>query len=257
MARTTDRAEVRTLLIAVLYLALGLGTVWVSKRFLGLDSDVLFAVILLAPITMHLMLSGRLGKLKAPGGLEVDFVSVSQAPVEAVFDTIEPSEDDVIYVAKGGFEALQEQLPHPNERRPLILTLTLGREGFYDVSIWRRYMKALCKYANFKFVVILDRDSRVVAYAPATLILEILRDEHLGYGLVNAINEGRADILTRFPGVLTNALSSGSTNLDALQRMTEECADAILVLDRDRKLRGLVEREQILGKLMLAIAQQA
>ena len=40
--------------------------------------------------------------------------------------------------------------------------------------------------------------------------------------------------LTRYPGVVTNTISTKTTNLDALKAMTEKNLDALVVIDEER-----------------------
>jgi len=46
-----------------------------------------------------------------------------------------------------------------------------------------------------------------------------------------------------------------STNLEALQAMSDQNLKAIIVVGEDQKLKGVVQREQILTKLMVGLAR--
>jgi CBS domain-containing protein len=77
----------------------------------------------------------------------------------------------------------------------------------------------------------------------------------LGNKFIKLINDGNVLELVDFPGVMTQTVSTDDSNIEALNRMMASNLDAIPVIDESRKLKGVVERGQILGKLMLAMAK--
>jgi predicted transcriptional regulator len=80
--------------------------------------------------------------------------------------------------------------------------------------------------------------------------LELLR---LGQEFIRAINHGERDQIARYPGVITKAISSKSTNAEALREMEKSNLEALVVVD-DGRFKGVVEREQLLSRMMLALA---
>lgn len=250
--RTIGR-EATAILVSVLFLALGFVAVWLSKQVLDVEGEALFVFLILVPIVVYTVLSGRLSELRA-GGLEAKFVSIVEQPVESASETIEPSVGEMEIVAKAGARELQRQVHNLDQSVPIILTLTLGREGFYDREVWLRYMEALSQYRNFKFVVLLDENSRFIAYIPSWAMLQLLRMEALGREFVRIISDGDIRELSRYPGVVTKTISTKSTNLEALREMTAQNIEALVVIDEDRALRGIVEREQLLSRLLLGLA---
>jgi CBS-domain-containing membrane protein len=62
-------------------------------------------------------------------------------------------------------------------------------------------------------------------------------------------------VLFQFPGMGDHEVSPSATNADALQRMTDDKLIAIPVVDEDRRLRGIVEREQLISRLVLSLVQ--
>jgi CBS domain-containing protein len=69
------------------------------------------------------------------------------------------------------------------------------------------------------------------------------------------ISEGNIGELRRYPGIVTRTISTKTTNFEALQKMTAQNIEALVVIDEDGKLKGVVEREQILSKLLLGMAK--
>jgi signal-transduction protein with cAMP-binding, CBS, and nucleotidyltransferase domain len=117
------------------------------------------------------------------------------------------------------------------------------------------YIESLSQFNNFKFVVILDKEGRFVAYLSAWGMLQILRNDALGNTFVAMVNDGAERELKQYPGVVTKAVSTKTTNLEALKEMTSQNNEALVVIDVDKKLHGVVEREQILSKLLIGMAQ--
>ena len=162
---------------------------------------------------------------------------------------------DMEYVWKAGARELPRRMRDLDESKPIILALALGREGYYNREVWAKYMQALSQFRSFKFVVILDQENKFVAYMPDWAILQILRMEALGDEFVRIINTGNIQELQRYPGVVTSTISTKATNINALREMTTQNLEALVVIDEDRKLKGVVEREQILSKLLLSMAR--
>jgi CBS-domain-containing membrane protein len=77
----------------------------------------------------------------------------------------------------------------------------------------------------------------------------------LGQSFLDAIRESNIEQVFRFPGMLREVLPPNATNAEALSAMTEHDLHAIAVVGEDRKMRGVVEREQLVSKLVLSLAQ--
>lgn len=254
MDRQSLHRETVGIVVSILFLALGFLAMWLSQEFLKLEGETVLVFLLLVPIIVYTIFSGRLSELRA-GGLEAKFVNVARQSVELASETIEPSMGEMEIVAKQGATELPRRIQRLDESKPIILTLTLGKEGHYHREVWLQYMEALSQYRNFKFVVILDHEDKFVAYIPSWAMLQILRVQDLGEHFVSKINQSRIRELRQYPGVVTRTISTQSTNLDALREMTAQNLEALVVIDEDRKLRGVVEREQILSKLLLGMAR--
>jgi predicted transcriptional regulator len=72
---------------------------------------------------------------------------------------------------------------------------------------------------------------------------------------VNAVNQGQIAQVLRYPGVVKRTISTKSTNAEALREMQEQNIEALVVIDDQQKLRGVVEREQVLGRMMLSLVR--
>jgi predicted transcriptional regulator len=72
---------------------------------------------------------------------------------------------------------------------------------------------------------------------------------------IDSVNEGQIAQVLRYPGVVKKTISTKSTNADALREMLEQNIEALVVIDERRKLRGVVEREQVLSRMMLSLVR--
>lgn len=246
--------EMKAILISILFIALGFLAIWLSKTFLEAEGEVLFIFLLLAPILAYTIFSGRLTELKA-GGVEAKFSDAGGQAVDVGTETIDASVNDMEMVAKGGVRELGQKLNQINKSKPMLLTLVMGKRGYYYSPALVKYVEGLAQFASFKFVVILDQEGHFVASLTARAMLQILGSPELGTAFVDIVNDGRVDELTQYPGVMTRPISTKTTNLEALKEMTERNSEALVVVDTSKKLAGVVEREQILSKLLLAMAK--
>ena len=253
MSRQTVSKEVTAILVSVLFLVLGFFAIWVTRTVMDIEGDAVFVSLLLVPILVYVIFSGRLKEIRAPGGLEAKFSDAADRSVEPAFEPVEASIGEMQVVTKGGMSDLRSYLPHVDESKPIILTVTLGRQGYYGRTALQQYMDALSQFRNFKFVVMLDSDGRFVAYMPSWMAKQILSMESLGEEFVEAINEGRVLDLRRY-GAVTTPISTKTTNIQAIQEMTAQNLEALVVIDEQGRPKGVVEREQVLSKLLLAMA---
>jgi CBS domain-containing protein len=254
MKKRSASKEVAAILISIFFIIVGFVAIWFSKAYLGVEGEALFIFLLLAPILTYAIFSGRLTELKA-GGMEAKFADIGEQTVDVGSETIDPSANDMEIVEKDGARKLQRTLDSIDKSKPIILTLTLGREGFFNQRVWLNYVESLSQFGNFKFVVLLDKKGHFIAYLSAWAMLQILKNSVLGDAFVDIVNNGLERELKLYPGVMTKAISTKTTNLEALKEMASQNIGALVVIDEGRKLCGVVEREQILSKLLIGMAK--
>ena len=239
-------------LVSILFLALGFLTLWFTKTMLNMQQDAVLVSILLIPILIYLILSGQLKEIRGPGGLTATFMAIAQTTLLAEEGSAEPVEvEEVGVVMKGGIEELQPMLERLEKSMYIVLTVTLGEH--YDPTALMIYLRALSQNHNFKFLVVLYQNKEVFAYIPAWQAMQILGEE-TSRRFVGAITDQRKSELMRYGLVKTNVLTT-DTNLKALKKMTDQKMGALIVVDEHGKLKGVVEREQVLSKLILAVTK--
>jgi CBS domain-containing protein len=245
------------ILMSILLLALGFLAIWITKNVLKIEADAVFVSLLLIPIIIYMVFSGRLKEIRAPGGLEASFADVAEKSVGAAaeIERLEVSVEQMQIVEKGDLSELKRTVLNVDESKPMIVTAILGKQAYYDRNALLQYVQALSQYRNFKFIVFLDSEGKFVAYMPSWMVVQTLKMESLGNELIQVVNQSRIQDLKRFPGVIMKPISTSRTNREALQQMTEQNLEALVVIDEENRLKGVVEREQILSKLMLAITK--
>lgn len=139
------------------------------------------------------------------------------------------------------------------------MTLTLG-DPSYDANAVRTVVKGTSQYPEFKFVVFLDEEKRVVCYAPVRRFqAECERDQVKSEALIGAIRSRIVNVVQSFPGMLsaTDTIVRTTSNAEALEKMEKLGLDAILVVDDNKQPIGVAERQHIINRMVLALAKGA
>lgn len=256
MSRQRLTRESLTLVVSIVFLSVGIVALWIMKTWLDMQQDVVLVAILLIPILAYMMFSGRLQEIHGPGGLSATFIDMAHTPLldkEESNATERIEVGQVGIVEKGGISDLQQMLPKVSNSSYIVLTVTLGKVDHYEETTLLNYLKALSQYRNFIFLVILDQCDEVFAYLAGWRAMQIIEMEMQmeGPGLVHAIKQGSKQDLLRYELIRITARTK-DTNLNVLKLMTELKMSALIVADENHKLKGVVEREQVLSKLALA-----
>ncbi|MCI0564205.1 MAG: hypothetical protein MN733_37495, partial [Nitrososphaera sp.] len=238
---------------SILFLVIGVLVIWAMQTMLITAGDAVFVSLLLIPILVYVIFTDRLSEFKAPGGLEAKFVTMVKKPAEEMAsENIELLGDDISVVTKGGPQELEVLESRLDESKRILLKLILG--GHYDKGMLEEYVDRLLLYRTFRFVVFLDQKDRLVAYISASGMNRILKGPQGGH-FVGLINHGNVPELWDFPGIMTRKLSTRENGINALKVLMENNLEAIILVDEADRLKGVLEREQILSKLLLAMAK--
>jgi CBS domain-containing protein len=130
-------------------------------------------------------------------------------------------------------------------------------EGTYNAASLADYLRDLSQFRNFKFVIIVDDRNQFVAYIPGRYLK---RANDLGLpdfnNLINAVNNGDRAALVRIPGVLTDCITTRTSNAEALRMMEKYGLDAIPVVDENTKqVRAITDCNRILSHMLLALTE--
>jgi hypothetical protein len=240
-------------LVSILFLALGFSALWLLKSMLSMQQDAVLVAMLITPILIYMILTGRLREISAGG---VKAMLGEAADEQLLANNAEPITAETVHQIMaeggGGMPKLQEEVMDIDESMSIALTVTCRKVDLYNADELLKYLKVLSKYPNFKFLVILRQDKKVIAYLSDSQAQKALETEPLDF--VEAINDGDDKKLKRY-GAVTVLAKKTDTYLNVLQRMTEHNMNAIVVVDKNKTLQGVIEREQVLSRLLLAMVR--
>ncbi|HEY0073379.1 MAG TPA: CBS domain-containing protein [Abditibacteriaceae bacterium] len=252
-----EQKQHRAIIVSLLFLLTGFIVLWLTKTLIKIEGEAVLISLLLIPAFVYVIVSGRIKEFKGPGGFEATFFETASQSVNIATEKIEPSVAEMQVVAKEGVRALERKRQELNEAHPTIMTLTLGEisnPSNYNRQDVLTYLEFLSQLRNFKFVVIMDRNKSFVAYMPHWALKGLLDNPNLGHEFIDLVNNGGRENLLRFPGIIRKTISTQTTNVEALREMTNQNLEALVVIDEHSQLKGVVEREQILSRMMLALA---
>ncbi|HLZ56557.1 MAG TPA: CBS domain-containing protein, partial [Ktedonosporobacter sp.] len=169
---------------------------------------------------------------------------------------------EVILIMEQSAEKLHKMLQEMILYKHIVLTININGSQEYNYSIKPELptlLKEVSKYPNFTFLALLGKRETLIGYLPARQALqtivsqENMKDksvtlvEALGYGLIRELLEY---------GLIQEKVNCKESNISALKKMTEQKKNLLIVVDDNGKIQGVVEREQVLSKLMLALTAQ-
>jgi hypothetical protein len=208
--------------------------------------------LLLLPLLVYVILSGRIQELKAPGGLEAKFSTIANQSISVASEKVKPETDELQSVLKESTVPLEQKVQELDDSKPILMLMELGSNS-YGVEAAIKYIEVLSQFRNFKFVVFLDYRKRFVGFMSAWSVKTLLQKRGLGDDFINAVNRGLSADLMRYPGFETQAITTTWPNVNALQEMVRRNVDALLVINDKKQIEGVVEREQIIGLMMLSL----
>jgi hypothetical protein len=251
----------------------------------GLTETTAYALAVATGLVIYGVVSGRLIEFSG-GGLSAKLTTIvhteiDMIPVSKILTKTEM--DEIFNIPKGSITQLRNTLKGLKGDHPIVLSLKLGASDKLEVNNLqnvRNHMAALSVYRSFRFVLFVTHDNVLQAYVPAATLTRLLRkgdpnvdgdrlkDEQDAKAnelkgeqdakaneLITAINQGAINELLAQPGVTAARLRSNETNLAALDKMTQENLDAIVVTDSGGHPKGVIDRSQLLTKLLLAMVK--
>ncbi|WP_108867515.1 CBS domain-containing protein [Aquimarina aquimarini] len=249
--------EKKAILGTLIFMIISIGVYWVLKK-IGVEGNVSYATILLLPILVYVILADKITSFKA-GNIEATFKEVANQKISTGDDSIEQlsNDDNLEIIAKGPTSILSERvinLKKKTDGNKIILTLKMGIGGYYTREAVARYIKDLFMFTKFRFIVLLDSNQKVVAFISKEKLSAILENKNLGREFIRIVNDGVTQELNIFPGIILNKIMDSTRNIEALKEMDSNGLDELIVVDKKGRLKGVIQREDILSKLMIALA---
>jgi CBS domain-containing protein len=120
-----------------------------------------------------------------------------------------------------------------------------------------RYLQTLISWPRFKLVAFLDETGQFVGCASARGFYSLIQNDRLAREFLHIVQMGNEHGIFQYPGILKNVIKSDATNVEALGAMDQYALDALAVVDEDRQLKGIIEREQLMSRLILSLVNDA
>jgi len=238
---------------ATFFLLLGLGVVWFARKVAGVNDGAVLSVLVIIPALLYVVLHGDLTEFRGPGGWAATF-RVTKATVSFGAQNLDILDDPQL-LAKGSVAELDRRVQAFDQDQPVLMTITLGED--YSVTALETYLERLNHLPRFKLVAFLDKPGRFIGCASPAGILSLMQDSALARSFLDAVkNEDVAQVF-RYPGMLKSVIPAETTNTQALDAMSRHGLSALAVVDDDRRIKGVVEREQLMSKLILSLAEDA
>jgi hypothetical protein len=279
------KSEVGPWIVPVLFVGLGVVILWTITSWVNDKNttlgDVVLALLLVMPILIYALISGRLTELRGPGGVEAKFTGVATRPVAetASHDLVSFNQQQLAVGINEGDKAhkahladtlakrLEQRVRRFTEVQPIVMTITIGlgsekpnnTEGSNNTedsghrAVLRKYVEQLARTRNFALVAFLDTKKDFVAYMPSRTIQNRLLDHGKREELFQVIEDDNREKLLEYPGVVRDKISPNTTNGEALRKMVTSNLDVIVVVDENNRLKGVVEREQVLARMVLTL----
>lgn len=248
-------AERTTIYTAV---ATVISVIFVYKVF-GITDSAIIVSLLIIPLLTYGILSGRLRELSGPGGWGAKFSEAAAKRLSPTKAALSLTRLEMDVIPKESLARLDERIGKIRDGRPIVLTMTLGSPSIqYDPLAVSKVIDALSNFRGFKFIVITDTHDHLIAYFPHWSLKELLKAVPAAgeENIINMINDSLEFEIANHPLAITDVISDNSSNVDALEKMEELNLEAIIVVNGTGKFKGVVERDRILSKMMIALAKE-
>ncbi|MBK9929575.1 MAG: CBS domain-containing protein [Saprospiraceae bacterium] len=232
------------LLILIIYLKSKFGNKFEIK-----NPDIILALL---PIVIWLLLSGEISSLQV-GDLKFE-TAFKKAKNESISNQIDKLP---ITVVRAESKASIFQIETILQSRPQALKFIVGNRNYYQEAISEYLMKL--SRSTIKYVVFDNRDNRFLGLIPLVELNELISDQNQLTidSLTSWLTTGNENKILSIKGILPSSISisENTTKQEALERMEKANSDLLPVIDKDSKLRGVVERSRLVASLLLDVSK--
>lgn len=250
--------DLRAIIGTIFFVTITLLIFYLLKNVLKIEGDFTYVSLTILPVLIYAILADKIKSFKA-GEIEATFKEMTNKSVkvsDGVIKSVPQAEFSA--VTKGSSSLLDRQVEELNtlqSKNKIILTLELGgHRMIYHKTALEKYVVKLSMFSTFQFAVIQNNEQEVYAFIPKDRLIEILRNDSMSADFVNAINSNDKSYLDTLSGLIKNKVTENTRNIDALKEMDKEGLNQLIVVDKYGKLKGIVEREDLLSKLLIALA---
>lgn len=231
---------------------------WASA-VLVIAAICIIPLFLFAPVVILKLSRGELleGRLWVEWQKRVQDVASQKVEVDS--ERVSSFIQECSVVKKESLDELFKQIKTIDKKKPILLTLELPKKvneeapsNRYEDYALDRYIKDLNQFDSFKGIAILDDRKKIQAYFPRSATVDLVMSQSIPQ-LTKLLNSANFEEIKRLSGVVVEFLTEGTSNVDALAELIEKNLDSLVVQGRG-KLKGIVDRQDLMAKIVLAIA---
>jgi CBS domain-containing protein len=235
---------------ALFFLMVGVGVVWFTRTVAEVEDGAVLTALVVVPALLYILLRGGLAELRGPGGWGATFVRVARTTVSVSGEKLDV-DTDVQIIEKESLAGLTNRVGSVESDQPVLMTMTLGR-GYTPVDV-QGYLETLAQFPRFRLVAFLDNSGAFLGCTSPAELRGIMRTNPLGSAFLNAVASGNVGEVFRYPGMLRKVLPNSATNADALSTMVTNNLNSMAVVDENRRLHGVIERDHLVSKLVVSL----
>ncbi len=238
---------------AVLLVAVAL--LFVRSRMQEKFDGTTFIAILLAPLIVYGILSGRLAEFSA-AGVSAKFQAVAEMEIDAT--AIVQGADQLDVVSKGGSSTLHDFVERLDPKHPNAVSLGVGRTGYYQPDAIETYIRTLQSVGSGTYVIFIDEATgKFIGSAGAEQVLALFANPETRQGLMGELEHPSELPFSDFRFLVRESLAPTDTNAVALDKFLASGAQALVVLNDKGEPTGLVDRDRLMTKLMKTLTAGA
>lgn len=249
-------AEIVAIIAALLSLGLCVGIMVVSRRMKFDLNAPTFAVLLVIPLCVYMLASGRLTELSAPGGWQLKFKKV----ISEVVDTAQ-------LVPVVPIEVRAMHLPLPDTvliHSPNCLRISLNDNYNYGfLCDYLKYVKNTFATGQVKYLVLVTGTNQFDSMIPIGSItanseLTTPRGECNATELISWIRDNNVKKLSGLKGYagIDQAASLRSSKQSCLHAMYEMGLETLPVINRKGEIIGFIERNQLVAEILVDVTKR-
>ncbi len=247
MADNRKFSDFEAAIAAALSLGLAVAVAALLKAKAGIQDAPIIITLLILPLLVYGVVSGRIRELHAPGGWLAKFDTSANTGIQSDILPIEP-----ILVQKDFVEHSIETL----RKRPNALKLIL-QDGAVDLPICD-YIDSLLASPAFRYVVFVNSAEDFVGIIPISSIAAELTPggDCRSRDLIQWIVTEQFEEVGKVPGFIwrKNAASPDWSKRRCLEEMQNKGIDLLPVVGKDNKLQGVIEKGQLVSSLIVDVA---
>ena len=249
-------AESLAVVSSGIVLLVALGLLFVLSRAFGKVDGATFIAILLVPLLVYGILSGRLAEFSGPGGWGAKFQAVAEMEIDPT--AIVEGAEQLDMVAKGGFDTLREFASRLDRRRPNAVSLEVGRSGYYVPEAIETYIRTLQSAGSATYVIFIDHATkRFIGSANSDQVLALVGSSATREAFMQELEYPGEEPFAEFRFLVREWLAPTDTNSAALDKFLASGAQALVVLDDGGEPSGVVDRDRLMTRLMKTLATGA